>query len=117
MVIFLLFGLILTGVAVALAMRTLAFDHLRHREALAQIDAYGFGRPVPDAASGPVCGTWPTASRPPSEPSPSAGWATNGSAASLSFSGAPGTTGRSRRRFSATGWSRRRYCRFSGCSC
>jgi tight adherence protein C len=53
MVIFLLFGLILTGVAVALAMRTLAFDHLRHREALAQIDAYGFGRPVPDARERP----------------------------------------------------------------
>jgi tight adherence protein C len=42
MVIFLLIGLALTGLAVVLAVRTLAFAHLRRREALAQIDSYGF---------------------------------------------------------------------------
>ncbi len=42
MVIFLLLGLVLTGVAVVLAVRTLAFERLRRRETLAQIDSYGF---------------------------------------------------------------------------
>ena len=42
MVIFLLIGLALTGLAVVLGLRTLAFDQLRRRETLAQIDAYGF---------------------------------------------------------------------------
>jgi tight adherence protein C len=44
MIIFLLLGLVLTGVAVALAVRTLAFGQLRRRDALAQIDSYGFSR-------------------------------------------------------------------------
>jgi tight adherence protein C len=44
MVIFLLLGLVLTGVAVVLAVRTLAFEHVRRRETLAQIDSYGFSR-------------------------------------------------------------------------
>jgi tight adherence protein C len=42
MVIFLLLGLALTGLAVVLGVRTLAFDQLRRRATLAQIDAYGF---------------------------------------------------------------------------
>jgi tight adherence protein C len=41
-VIFLLLGLVFTGVAVALAARALAFDRLRRRETLAQIGSYGF---------------------------------------------------------------------------
>jgi pilus assembly protein TadC len=44
MVIFLLLGLVFTGIAVVLAVRTLAFEHLRRRETLAQIDSYGFSR-------------------------------------------------------------------------
>lgn len=42
MVIFLLLGLALTGLAVVLGVRTFAFDQLRRRETLAQIDVYGF---------------------------------------------------------------------------
>jgi tight adherence protein C len=42
MVIFLLLGLALTGLAVMLGVRTLAFDQLRRRATLAQIDVYGF---------------------------------------------------------------------------
>lgn len=42
MVIFLLLGLVLTGTAVALLARSVAFGHVRRREMLAQIDAYGF---------------------------------------------------------------------------
>jgi tight adherence protein C len=48
MVIFLLLGLLLTGTAVALLARSVAFGHVRRREMLAQIDAYGFsGSAVP----------------------------------------------------------------------
>jgi tight adherence protein C len=53
MVIFLLIGLALTGLAVAVGVRTLAFDHLRRRETLAQIDAYGFDGTRPEAAPRP----------------------------------------------------------------
>jgi tight adherence protein C len=53
MVIFLLLGLALVGLAVVLGMRTLAFDHLRRRETLAQIDAYGFGDAAAPAAPRP----------------------------------------------------------------
>src|SRR5689334_12232476 len=42
MVIFLLLGLVLTGTAVVFFARTLAFGHVRRREMLAQIEAYGF---------------------------------------------------------------------------
>ncbi|HSC50626.1 MAG TPA: type II secretion system F family protein [Gaiellaceae bacterium] len=42
MVILLLLGIVLTGVAVMAAARTVAFGVLRRRETLAQIDAYGF---------------------------------------------------------------------------
>jgi tight adherence protein C len=42
MVIILLLGLVFTGIAVVLAVRTLAFEHLRRRENLAQIESYGF---------------------------------------------------------------------------
>ena len=42
MVIFLLLGLVLTGTAVALLARSVAFGQVRRREMLAQIDAYGF---------------------------------------------------------------------------
>jgi tight adherence protein C len=41
-VILLLIGLVFTGVAVVLVVRTVAFDHLRRRDTLAQIDSYGF---------------------------------------------------------------------------
>lgn len=46
MVIFLVFGVIMAGAAVALFARSLAFGHVRRREMLAQISAYGFGEPV-----------------------------------------------------------------------
>jgi tight adherence protein C len=42
MIILLILGLLLTGVAVLMVGRTLAFDHVRRRETLARIDAYGF---------------------------------------------------------------------------
>jgi tight adherence protein C len=42
MVILLILGLILTGIAVVMVGRTLAFDHIRRRETLARIDTYGF---------------------------------------------------------------------------
>jgi tight adherence protein C len=42
MVIFLFLGLALAGAAVALLARSFAFGHIRRREMLAQIDAYGF---------------------------------------------------------------------------
>ena len=42
MVIFLLLGLVLTGTAVALLARSIAFSRVRRRDMLAQIDAYGF---------------------------------------------------------------------------
>jgi tight adherence protein C len=42
MVIFLLLGLALTGMAVALFARSLAYSHVRRREMIAQIGAYGF---------------------------------------------------------------------------
>ena len=51
MVIFLLLGLALTGLAVVLGVRTLAFDQLRRRETLAQIDVYGFSHAEAEARS------------------------------------------------------------------
>ena len=54
MVIFLLIGLALTGLAVVLGVRTLAFDHLRRRETLAQIDAYGFSSAAGPPAARPT---------------------------------------------------------------
>src|SRR5262245_15104687 len=42
MTLLLFLGLILTGVAAAFAVRTVAFERLRRRETLAQIAAYGF---------------------------------------------------------------------------
>jgi tight adherence protein C len=42
MSILLLLGLILTGVAVALAVRSVSFSRVRRRETLTQVDAYGF---------------------------------------------------------------------------
>ncbi len=42
MVILLLLGIVLSGIAVMAAARTVAFGMLRRRETLAQIDAYGF---------------------------------------------------------------------------
>lgn len=54
MVIFLLIGLALTGLAVVLGMRTVAFDHLRRREMLGQIDAYGFSGLGDSAAPRPT---------------------------------------------------------------
>jgi tight adherence protein C len=46
MVIFLFLGVILAGTAVALFARSLAFGHVRRREMLAQISAYGFSGPA-----------------------------------------------------------------------
>ena len=45
MTIVLLLGLMLTGVAVALTLRTRVVRHQRRRETLAQIEAYGFAAP------------------------------------------------------------------------
>jgi tight adherence protein C len=47
MTVLLLLGLVLTGVAVGLALRATALGHASRREALAQIDAYGFVAPTP----------------------------------------------------------------------
>src|SRR5207244_8053469 len=46
MVIFLFVGVVLAGAAVALFARSLAFGHVRRREMLAQISAYGFSGPA-----------------------------------------------------------------------
>jgi tight adherence protein C len=57
MVILLILGLVLTGVAVLMVGRTLAFDHMRRRETLARIDAYGFSATdLPDARERPSIG-------------------------------------------------------------
>ncbi len=53
MTIVLLLGLMLTGVAVALTLRTASFGHQRRRETLAQIEAYGFAAPPLLAAGQP----------------------------------------------------------------
>jgi len=53
MVIFLFLGVILAGTAVALLARSLAFGHVRRREMLAQISAYGFSAPVVRAIDPP----------------------------------------------------------------
>jgi tight adherence protein C len=53
MVIFLFLGVVLAGTAVALFARSLAFGHVRRREMLAQISAYGFSGPVVRAVDRP----------------------------------------------------------------
>ena len=52
MTIVLLLGLMLTGVAVGLTLRTASFGRQRRRETLAQIEAYGFAAPELVAAAG-----------------------------------------------------------------
>ena len=53
MVIFLFLGIVLAGTAAALFARSLAFGHVRRREMLAQISAYGFSGPVVRAVDRP----------------------------------------------------------------
>lgn len=54
MTLLLLVGMALTGLAVALFVRSLAFASVRKRETLAQIEAYGFGAAAPVAAPRPT---------------------------------------------------------------